>query len=323
MIKDIKHYPEMANPQLRPRYSGVTSFFRTPVLEDAKGVDIGVIGVPFDGGVTNRTGARHGPRAVREQTTLVRRVNQATGICPFDLVSVADLGDAWLEAPYELMGAHREIQDFFANVANAGTTTLAVGGDHSISLPILRAIAKDGPVGMVHIDAHCDTGDDYLGSRFHHGAPFSRAVEEGLLDPKRVIQIGIRGSINHSEMWKFSHDSGMRVVYMEELFDKGWKWAAEEARKIVGTGKTYLSFDVDSLDPIFAPGTGTPESGGIMMIEAQRMIRALAGIDFIGADVVEVSPPFDVGTITAQNAANVLFEILCVLAPAVKKRKGG
>jgi guanidinopropionase len=138
-----------------------------------------------------------------------------------------------------------------------------------------------------------------------------------------VIQIGIRGSINHSDMWKFSHDSGMRVVYMEELFDKGWKWAAEEARKIVGTGKTYLSFDVDSLDPIFAPGTGTPESGGIMMIEAQRMIRALAGIDFIGADVVEVSPPFDVGTITAQNAANVLFEILCVLAPAVKKRKGG
>jgi len=323
MIKDIKHYPEMANPQLRPRYSGVTSFFRTSVLEDAKGVDIGVIGVPFDGGVTNRTGARHGPRAVREQTTLVRRVNQATGICPFDLVSVADLGDAWLEAPYELMGAHREIQDFFANVAKAGTTTLAVGGDHSISLPILRAIAKDGPVGMVHIDAHCDTGDDYLGSRFHHGAPFSRAVEEGLLDPKRVIQIGIRGSINHSDMWKFSHDSGMRVVYMEELFDKGWKWAAEEARKIVGTGKTYLSFDVDSLDPIFAPGTGTPESGGIMMIEAQRMIRALAGIDFIGADVVEVSPPFDVGTITAQNAANVLFEILCVLAPAVKKRKGG
>lgn len=320
-IKDLKRYPEMAEPQLRPRYSGVATFFRTPLVDTLQGVDVGVIGVPFDGGVTNRTGTRHGPRAVREQTTLVRRVNQGTGVSPFDMVNVADCGDAFLEAPYELMAAHKEIEGFFAKVKQAGTTTLAVGGDHSISLPILRAIAKDGPVGMVHIDAHCDTGDDYLGSRFHHGAPFSRAVEEGLLDPKRVIQIGIRGSINHKDMWKFSHDSGMRVVYMEEFTDKGWKWAAEEAHRIVGGGKTYLSFDVDSLDPAYAPGTGTPESGGLTMVEAQRLIRSLAGIDFIGADVVEVSPPFDNGTLTSMNAANVLFEILCVLAPALVKRK--
>ncbi len=321
MIKEPKAYPELADPQLRPRYSGVATFFRTPLRDDPAGVDIGVIGVPFDGGVTNRTGARHGPRAVREQTTLVRRVNQATGISPFDLVSVADLGDAWIEAPYELTGAQREIEEFFARVAAAGTTTLAVGGDHSISLPILRAIARDAPLGMVHIDAHCDTGDDYLGSRFHHGAPFSRAVEEGLLDPARVIQIGIRGSVNHAAMWKFSHDSGMRVVPMEELHDKGWRWAAEEAQRITAGGRTYLSFDIDALDPVFAPGTGTPESGGIMMIEAQRMLRALAGIDFAGADLVEVSPPFDTGTITAQNAANILFEILCLLAPAIRARR--
>jgi guanidinopropionase len=260
---------------------------------------------------------------VREQTTLVRRVNQATGISPFDLANVADLGDAWIEAPYELTGAQREIEVFFARVAGAGTTTLAVGGDHSISLPILRAIARDAPLGMVHIDAHCDTGDDYLGSRFHHGAPFSRAVEEGLLDPARVIQIGIRGSLNHPQMWAFSHDSGMRVVPMEELHDKGWRWAAEEAHRITAGGPAYLSFDIDALDPVFAPGTGTPEGGGIMMIEAQRMLRALAGIDFRGADLVEVSPPFDSGTITAQNAANLLFEILCLLAPAVQARKGG
>lgn len=321
MIKDITCYPEMANPQLRPRYSGVASFFRTPLVEDALGVDIGVLGVPFDGGVTNRTGARHGPRAVREQTTLVRRYNQATGVGPFDLVNVADLGDAWLEQPYELVGALGEIQAFVAKVHAAATVPLSVGGDHSVTLPILRAIAKDGPVGMVHLDAHCDTGDDYLGSRFHHGAPFRRAVEEGLLDPKRVIQIGIRGSVNHSDMWKFSHDSGMRVVYMEEFTDKGWRWAAEEARKVVGTGPTYLSFDVDGLDPVYAPGTGTPESGGLTMVEAQRLIRALAGLDFIGADVVEVSPPFDPSGLTAQNAANVLFEILCVLALAVRQRK--
>ena len=319
-LKDLKRYPEMSEPQLRPRYSGVATFFRTPLVDSLRDVDIGVIGVPFDGGVTNRTGTRHGPRAVREQTTLIRRVNQATGITPFDLARVADCGDAFLEGPYELIAAHKEIEDYFAKFKSAGVTTLGVGGDHSISLPILRAIAKDGPVGMIHIDAHCDTGDDYLGSKFHHGAPFSRAVEEGLLDPKRVIQIGIRGSINSKDMWAFSHESGMRVVYMEEFTDKGWRWAAEEAKKIAGTGKTYLSFDIDSLDPAFAPGTGTPESGGITMIEAQRLIRALDGVDFIGADLVEVSPPFDNGTITSQCGANILFEILCVLATARAKR---
>jgi guanidinopropionase len=322
MIKDILHYPDLAEPQLRPRYSGVATFFRTPWVDDAKGVDIGVVGIPFDGGVTNRTGARHGPRAVRDQATLIRRVNQATGVSPFDLVKVADLGDAWLERPYELVGALREIQAFFETVHRAGTVPLSVGGDHSVTLPILRAIAADRPIGMVHLDAHCDTGDDYLGSRFHHGAPFRRAVEEGLLDPKRVIQIGIRGSVNSKDMWKFSHDSGMRVVYMEEFTDKGWRWAAEEARRIVGSGPAYLSFDVDGLDPVYAPGTGTPESGGISMIEAQRFLRELAGIDFIGGDVVEVAPPFDPSGITAQNAANLLFEILCLLAPALVARRG-
>ncbi|MBT3065598.1 agmatinase [Rhodoferax sp. U11-2br] len=322
MIKDIQCYPEMANPQLRPRYSGLASFFRTPLVDQLDGVDIGVIGVPFDGGVTNRTGARHGPRAVREQTTLVRRYNQASGVGPFDLARVADLGDAWLEQPYELTAALKEIQAFFDKVHQSRVVPLSVGGDHSVTLPILRALAKERPLGMVHIDAHCDTGDDYLGSRFHHGAPFRRAVEEGLLDPKRVIQIGIRGSLNHPDMWQFSHDRGMRVVYMEEFTDRGWRWAAEEARRVAGSGPTYLSFDVDGLDPVFAPGTGTPESGGLTMVEAQRLIRELAGLDFVGGDVVEVSPPFDPSGLTAQNAANVLFEILCVLALAFKQRQG-
>jgi guanidinopropionase len=320
MIKDITYDTAMMNPQLRPRYTGISTFFRCPFLDtlDSK-VDIGIIGVPFDGGVTNRTGARHGPRAVREQTSLIRRFNQATGVGPFETLTIADLGDAWKERPYELEGALREIEDFYHRVHAANTIPLSVGGDHSISLPILRALAKEYPVGMVHIDAHCDTGDDYLGSRFHHGAPFRRAVEEGLLDPTRVIQLGIRGSLNSPDMWSFSHERGMRVVYMEEFTDKGWRWAAEEALNIVGTGPTYLSFDVDGLDPIFAPGTGTPEAGGISMIEAQRFLRALAGVNFIGGDVVEVSPPFDVSTITAQNAANLLFEILCLLSVSKAK----
>ena len=304
----------MADPQLRPRYSGVATFFRTPLRDSAKGLDITVVGVPFDGGVTHRTGARHGPRAVREQSTMIRRVNQASGVAPFDLAKVADLGDAWVERPFELEGALREIETVFGAVYAEGAATLAIGGDHSISLPILRAVARDRPLGLVHVDAHCDTGDDYLGSRFHHGAPFRRAVEEGPIDPKRTIQIGIRGSLNHADMWAFSRESGMRVVTIEEFDDLGWRAVAEEALRVAGVGPAYLSFDVDSLDPAFAPGTGTPEAGGLTMREAQRLLRALAPLDLVGADVVEVSPPFDPSGVTALNAATIAFEALCLLA---------
>ncbi len=195
MVKRIESYPELADPQLQPRYSGIPTFFRLPHTIELEQVDIGLVGVPFDGGVTNRPGARHGPRDIRNQSSLIRKINQATGVAPFDLVRVADLGDAWIERPFELQGALAEITAFFATVHAAGVTPLSVGGDHSISLAILRAIAKNGPLGMVQLDAHCDTGDDYLGSRFHHGAPFRRAVEE-VIDPKRTIQIGIRGSLS-------------------------------------------------------------------------------------------------------------------------------
>jgi guanidinopropionase len=174
---------------------------------------------------------------------------------------------------------------------------------------------------MIHIDAHCDTGDDYMGSRFHHGAPFRRAVEEGLLDPRRVIQIGIRGTTNDPDMWGFSQRSGMRVLPMEEFDDRGWRYAAEEARRLVGHGPTYLTFDIDSLDPSQAPGTGTPEAGGLTALQALRMLRELRGIDFVGGDLVEVSPPFDVGSVTAFNGASVLFEILCLLAEAWETRQ--
>jgi guanidinopropionase len=203
MIKKIESYPELVDPQLRPRYSGIPTFFRTPYTTELAEVDIGLVGVPFDGGVTNRTGARHGPRDIRNQSSLIRKINQATGVAPFDLVRVADLGDAWIERPFELQGALGEITGFFAAVHSAGVTPLSIGGDHSISLPIVRAITGNRPLGVVHIDAHCDTGDDYLGSRFHHGAPFRRAVEEDLIDPKHVIQIGIRGSLNVADMWQF------------------------------------------------------------------------------------------------------------------------
>jgi guanidinopropionase len=320
MIKRPAKYQDFEDPQAHPRYTGIATFFRAPQSQQLDDVDIGIIGVPFDGGVTNRTGTRHGPRAVREQSTLLRRINSATRVSPFATARVRDLGDCWIEHPFELIGALREIETFFGAVVSAGIIPLSVGGDHAISLPILRAVAANGPVGMVHIDAHCDTGDDYMGSRFHHGAPFRRAVEENLLDPKRVIQIGIRGSTNDPDMWGFSQRSGMRVLPMDEFSDRGWRYAGEEALRIVGNGRTYLSFDIDSLDPSQAPGTGTPEAGGISTLEALRLLRALRGIDFVGGDLVEVSPPFDVGTLTAFNGASILFEILCLLAEAREAR---
>ena len=310
----MSDYPEFTDPISRPRYTGLPTFLRAPYREDLQEVDIGLIGVPFDGGVTNRTGARHGPREIRNQSSLIRRMNQATGVSPHDLCRVADIGDAWVQKPYTLEGSHGEIADFYRRVTAAGITPVSVGGDHSITLPILRALAAEKPVGLVHFDAHCDTGDDYMGSRFHHGAPFSRAVEEGLLDPRRTIQIGIRGSLNDPDVWKFSHDSGMRVVYIEEFFERGWRSIIEEARTIVGDGPTYISFDVDALDPVYAPGTGTPEVGGYSTLEAQMMIRALSGLNLVGGDVVEVAPPFDPSGNTALVGATMMFEILCVIA---------
>jgi len=316
MIKQPSKYPELADPQARPRYAGVATFFRAPYTETLADADIGVIGVPFDGGVTNRSGTRHGPRAVREQSTLLRRINVATGITPFASARVRDLGDCWIEQPYELATALEEVAAFYRGVTEAGVIPLSVGGDHSISFPILRAVGASRPVGMIHIDAHADTGDDYLGSRIHHGAPFRRAVDAGALDPKRVIQIGIRGTSNDPDMWGFSRSSGMRVLGMDEFQDKGWRFAAEEARRVAGDGPVYLSYDIDSLDPSEAPGTGTPEAGGIRAIEALRLLRALRGLDFVGGDLVEVSPPFDPGTLTAFNGASVLFEILCLVVEA-------
>jgi guanidinopropionase len=320
-LKQPGTYQDLTDPQARPRYTGIATFFRAPFSQDLASTDIGLIGVPYDGGVTNRTGARHGPRGVREQSTLLRRINAATGVAPFAACAVRDLGDCWIERPYELLGALEEIAAFYRPVLEAGVIPLSVGGDHSISLPILRAVAANGPVGMVHIDAHCDTGDDYLGSRFHHGAPFRRAVDEGLLDPRRVIQIGIRGTTNDPDHWGFSERSGMRVLKMDEFHDHGWRFAAEEARR-VASGPVYLSFDIDSLDPSQAPGTGTPEAGGLTALEAIRLLRALDGIDFVGGDLVEVAPPFDVGTLTSFNGASILFEMLCLLVQARGRRRG-
>ncbi len=309
------------DPMLQPRYTGLPTFMRAPYEQTLTEVDIALIGVPFDGGVTNRPGTRHGPREIRNASSLLRRINQATDICPYDLCRVADIGDVGIEKPFELVGALDEIGAFYQEVIAGKVIPLSAGGDHAISLPILRAVGQKQPVGMVQIDAHCDTGSNYLGSNYHHGAPFARAVEEGVLDPKRVVQIGIRGGINDRQIWQFSHASGMRVIYMDEAQRMGLDAVIDEARRVVGDDPAYLSFDIDGLDPAYAPGTGTPEIGGFTSLEALILLRGLRGLDFVGGDVVEVSPPFDPSGVTAMTGANIMFEILCLLAEAFDRRK--
>jgi len=310
---------DYSDPQQRPRYTGLASFFRLPYREDFEidPPEIGVIGVPFDGGVTNRPGTRYGPREVRNQSSLVRRVNQATGASPFEAARVEDIGDAWVKNPYELEAALADVQAFYERVHAAGIRPLTCGGDHAITAPILRAIAPrdsgDAPLALIHIDAHCDTGKGYLGSEHHHGTPFKQAADAGAIDPKLCVQIGIRGSVFSMENAQFSYDSGMRVMRIEEVEDRGWRACIDDAVAIVGDRPCYVSFDIDSLDPVFAPGTGTPEPGGLTMREAQGMVRRLKGLDIRGADMVEVSPPYDLGGITSLNGATILFELLCVM----------
>ena len=309
------------NPMAAPRYTDIATFMRAPLVRDPSEVDIGLIGVPFDLAVTNRTGARHGPREMRNMSSLMRAIHHVSKINPYELCRVADLGDVQLTHGYNLEEALEDIAEFYRKVHAVGTAPLSAGGDHSITLPIFQAIAAERPVGMVHIDAHTDTWDEFLGSKFTHGAPFRRAVEEGLLDPKRTVQIGIRGAQNDEEGWTFSIESGMRVIFMEEFTKMGVDAVIAEARRVVGDGPTYISFDVDGLDPVYAPGTGTPEVGGLTTIEAQVLIRGLRGLDLVGGDVVEVAPPFDPSGNTALVGATMMYEILCVLAESVAKRK--
>ena len=308
----------------RPRYTGVATFMRRPLCESEEsreGVDIGVIGVPFDGGVTNRTGARHGPRHLREQSTFMGLSNHQTGVRPYDLAQVADLGDVPIEGVYRLDEAIDDIERYYDGIAAAGILPLSAGGDHSISLPILKALAKvhGQPLAMVHFDAHCDTGSELFGHKHHHGGPFRVAAEEGALDPKRTIQIGIRGP--SEPLWQYSYDSGMTVIHIEKLYEMGLPAVIKKARSVVGKQPVYVSFDVDGLDPVYAPGTGTPETGGFTTFEAQQMLRGLSGLNIVGGDVVEVAPPFDPSGVTGLTGAQMMFEILCLLSQTVEKRK--
>ena len=294
---------------------------RTPFVQDPSEVDIALIGVPYDGAVEGRPGARHGPREIRNMSSMIRTIHHVTKINPFELCTVADLGDVSFTNVYCLEDVHKDIENYYTKVFDAEALPLSAGGDHSISLPILRALGKGTPVGLIHIDAHTDTNDTEMGSKFSHGTPFRRAVEEGILDAHRTVQVGIRGSQDSEESWNFSMESGMRVIFMEEFSFLGVKGVIDQVLHVAGDGPTYISFDVDALDPAYAPGTGTPEIGGITSVEAQALLRGLSGLNFIGADVVEVSPPFDPSGNTALVAATLMFELLCLLAPQVNLSK--
>ena len=302
------------DPMKEPRFAEIATFMRAPLAESLENVDIGLIGVPTDLGVTNRPGARHGPREIRNSSSLMRTFNLGLNINPYELCHVADLGDVRFSHRYDLNKQVEEIESFFQMIFEKNILPISAGGDHSITYPILKVLGKKEPVGMVHVDAHTDTWGEIWGSKFTHGAPFRLAVEAGVLDPKRTIQIGIRGGQNFMDGIEFSKSSGMRVVFMDEFSSIGVNEVIKEARKIVGKGKTYISFDVDGLDPVFAPGTGTPEVGGITSLEAQHLLRGLRGLNLIGGDVVEVAPPFDNTGNTALVGATMMFEILSLIA---------
>jgi guanidinopropionase len=303
-----------------PRYMGIPTFMRTPYHPDPEGLDIALIGVPYDGGVTNRPGARHGPREIRNQSSLMRSIHHVSRVDPYALCKIADIGDVTFEGVFDHNAVVRDIESFFARVHAAGVIPLSAGGDHSVTYPIMKAIARDAPVGLIHIDAHTDTWDEFQGSKFMHGTPFRRAHEDGLLDAARTVQIGIRGAQNTTEGWDYSLEQGMRVIFMEEFTKMGVDAVIKEARRVVGNGPTYISFDVDGLDPVYAPGTGTPEIGGITTIEALALLRGLRNLNLIGGDVVEVAPPFDPSGNTALVGATLMYEILCLLAEVIASR---
>lgn len=300
-----------------PRFAGHPTFMRLPAVTSAQGLDIALVGIPWDGGTTNRAGARHGPREVRSQSSLMRRAHHVSGVVPFDAANIADVGDLSVN-PINLLNGLERIEQGMARIVAAGALPLSVGGDHLTTLPVLRALRGKAPLAMIHFDAHSDTNDSYFGDNpYTHGTPFRRAIEEGLIDPRRVVQIGIRGSVYDPGEHDWARTQGIRIIYMEEFVKRGPAAVMQEARDIVGQSPTYISFDIDSIDPSMAPGTGTPEIGGFTTREAQEMVRLLKGVNIAGADVVEVAPPFDVGGITALAGATIMFELLCVMADMV------
>ena len=303
-----------------PRFAGQASMFRLPVQNDAEGLDVAIVGVPLDIGTSNRNGTRYGPRQIRSESVLVRPYGMATRAAPFDSFQVADTGDVALN-PYSLEKSIGIIEAHYDQLLEFNVRPVSLGGDHTIALPILRALArKHGPLGLVHVDAHADVNDEMFGERITHGTIFRRAIEEGLVDPLRMVQIGLRATGYAADDFDWARKQGVLVVQAEECWHRSLSPLMDEVRARIGAGRpAYLSFDIDGLDPSVAPGTGTPEPGGLTGAQGLEIIRGCFGLDLVGCDLVEVSPPYDTTGNTALLAANLVFEMLCSLPGCVRR----
>ena len=308
-MKKIKPLSSMTTP----RFADIATFFRLPVVKDLKDLDYCICGVPWDGGTTNRPGARHGPREVRNSSSLIRLYHPVSLKSPYNKYNIADIGDCPVN-PADLQDSLNKIENYYNEIIKSNVIPLSIGGDHLVSLPILRALAKKGPVALFQFDSHSDTWDSYFGGyKYTHGTPFRRAVEENLIDPRKYVMLGIRGSLYDPDDMKWARDQGITIITIDEYYEMGFKKSMEIVQDILGNTPTYLTFDIDGIDPTYAPGTGTPEVGGFNVREAQLIIRKLNKINFIGADVVEVSPPFDLNNMTSLAGATIAFEILCTM----------
>jgi guanidinopropionase len=295
------------------RFVDIATFMRAPQIDDLARVDIGLFGIPFDLGLAYRPGARHAPAAVREASRVIRRVNPTTGVNPFERCQVADVGDVNCH-PYDYDAAIDAMTAFVRRLREHGVAPLACGGDHIITLPCLRGLYDGTPLALVQFDSHSDTLDTFYGRRVTHATTIRRAHEEGLIDASRSVQIGLRGSLWDGSDFDYARDAGMRVITYDDYEAMGRDAAIAEIRRVVGGHPCYVTYDIDGLDPTQAPGTAVLEPGGFSMRDSQVILRSMTGLDVVGGDVAEVSPPLDVGGITVTNAANLLFEILCLMA---------
>ena len=301
------------------RFGGLPTMMRLPFQDSADGLDACFVGIPMDIGTSHRSGTRFGPRQIRAESAMIRPYNMWTRVSPFDHLQVADIGDVAIDT-FDLKESVRIIEAAYDEILSHDTIPLGLGGDHTLTYPILKAMAKKhGPVGLIHVDAHADINDVMFGEKIAHGTPFRRAVEDGCLDCSRVIQIGLRASGYAADDFDWSREQGFRVVQAEELWYKSLAPLMEEVRAQMGDGPVYLSFDIDAFDPSVAPGTGTAEPGGLLSMQGLEIVRGCAGLNLVGCDLVEVSPPYDQSGATAVLAANILFEMLCVL-PGVRPR---
>jgi guanidinopropionase len=313
MDDSLRYRPH--NSGVTPRYQEIATFMRAAMADVAPPLDIALVGVPLDLGASYRMGARHGPAGVREASRLIRQVNPTTGVNPYRTCHIADVGDA----PTDPLSVERSVDliaDFFRRVHAIGAAPVTIGGDHTVPLAILRAIADRRPVGMLQIDSHADTFDEFMGTKINHATFVRRAIEERLLDPARVVQVGLRGTRYGDDDIRYGEQAGLRMITMDEYEDLGRAAVIKEIKRVLANGPAYITIDIDGLDPKDAPGTGVPEPGGIAMRDVQMVLRGLDGLDIVGGDICEVVPGLDPTGITCINAANLMFEITCLVARA-------